>query len=473
MLKHLSAVLLTLGSFRLAAQTDHPAPPGPRGHQGGGGTNYFNVTVPAHPYDLILCRPEANRISLCVLASQNLSGQVNYGTNANDLTQQTPAQSFQAGAPASFTLAPLAANTRYYYTFRPQTIGRVDLGQPAHGTFTTTRAPGATFTFTLTADCHLDEHTSPRVYEQTLQDIRAEQPDFHLDLGNLFMTDKHHTRAEAAQQYVAQRYYLGQIGAATPLLLALGTHDGESARYDDGSDTCLAVWSQRLRTRYYPNPLPDDFYTGNRQPDPRTGPLQDYYAFTWGDALLVVLDPFRYSLPQRNRDGWGWSLGRTQYEWLDHTLAASPAKFKFVFIHNLLSGDQASRGGVEIARRNEWGGQNLDGSAGFATQRPGWATPVAELLARHGVAAVFKAHDNFYARQELAGIQYIMVPQPSFAGDDRIRDLSNYGYQKGVFLGNPGHVRVIVSPQSVSVTYVKTGATPATPPADTCVITAR
>ena len=61
--------------------------------------------------------------------------------------------------------------------------------------------------------------------------------------------------------------------------------------------------------------------------------------------------------------------------------------------------------------------------------------PVHQLLVRNHVAAVFKAHDNFFARQELDGVVYQMVPQPSFAGNDRIRDLENYGYRQGTFIG--------------------------------------
>ncbi len=80
--------------------------------------------------------------------------------------------------------------------------------------------------------------------------------------------------------------------------------------------------------------------------------------------------------------------------------------------------------------------------------------PVHQLLLRHHVTAVFKAHDNFFARQQLDGIVYQMIPQPSFAGDDRIRDLQNYGYKHGTFLGNSGHVRVTVSPEQVKVDYV-------------------
>ena len=51
-----------------------------------------------------------------------------------------------------------------------------------------------------------------------------------------------------------------------------------------------------------------------------------------------------------------------------------------------------------------------------------------------------------------------MVPPPSFAGNDRIRDLKNYGYKQGVFLGNAGHVRVTVSPEKVIVDYVKSSS---------------
>ena len=309
----------------------------------------------------------------------------------------------------------------------------------------------------MTADVHLDEHTSAEVYEQSLANIRAEQPDFHIDLGNLFMTDKHATRDEAARQYLAQRYYLGQIGSSVPLFLALGVHDGEAAATTMVRPTVWPSGPMLLRKQYFPNPVPDTFYTGDAIPKPPCGLLENYYAWEWGDALFVVLDPYRYSLRQRGGggDGWAWSLGREQYDWLAKTLAGSHAKYKFIFIHNLLCGDQASRGGVEIAGFNEWGGKNLDGTDGFALHRPGWPLPIHQLLLSNHVTAVFKAHDNFYARQELDGILYIMVPQPSFAGNDRIRDLENYGYKQGTFLGNSGHVRVSVSPEKVVVDYVK------------------
>ena len=426
------------------------------GHRVQGATNCFNVDVPAHPYDSILTRPEKNSVTLSVLAYQDMEGSVAYRTQSAACTVQTPVQQLRKGAPVELIIGALQANTSYYYQFRSRPSGAEPFTNSPEYTFHTARPPGDSFTFTLTADAHLDEHTSPNVYRQTLANIRADRPDFHIDLGNLFMTDKHGSRAEAAEQYLAQRYYLGLIGTSIPVFLALGTHDGESGRYDDGSENCLATWSNLTRKRYFPNPVPDDFYAGNRTPTPQCGLLQDYYAWEWGDALFVVLDPFRFSIPQRgDRDGWGWSLGLEQYRWLEQTLEHSQARFKFVFIHNLLAGDQAARGGVEVASFNEWGGRNADGSDGFKQHRPGWDAPVHQLLVRNHVAAVFKAHDNFYARQELDGIVYQMIPQPSFAGTDRIRDLEAYGYKQGTFLGNSGHVRVSVNPDKVTAEYIR------------------
>jgi hypothetical protein len=447
------SVVCLLGTV---AEAGDAKPAASRGHRAPGTVNQFQLDVPAHAYDLILARPERDSVTLSILAYEDLEGYVTYGVQSGTYTAHTPVQPFKKGTPVEVVVGGLHAATRYYYQFRCRAAGAERLSSSPEYAFHTARPAGdAFFTFTMTADSHLDEHTSPDVYRRTLANIRADKPDFHIDLGNLFMTDKHANRDEAAKQYLAQRYYLGQIGCSAPIFLAISTHDAESEKYDDGSADCLAVWSTLMRKRYFPNPVPGTFYSGNATPKPHCGLLQDYYAWQWGDVLFVVLDPFRYSMPHRGADGWGWSLGLAQYRWLEQTLTKSPAKFKFVFIHNLLSGDQASRGGVEVAGLNEWGGRNIDGSDGFKEHRPGWDAPVHQLLVRNHVAAVFKAHDNFYARQELDGIVYQMVPQPSFAGNDRIRDLESYGYKQGTFLGNSGHVRVVVSRDHAQVEYIR------------------
>ena len=274
------------GSGSPTAPTAQPAP-----------ANVFLLNVPIHAYDLILTRPEKNSITLSVLAYQDMEGCVAYGTQPEAYTTQMPVQQLKKNVPAELVKVdcaehslllpiPLASARYSAFTNSPEC------------TFQTARPAGSSFTFTLTADAHLDDRTNPEVYGQTLANIRADKPDFHLDLGNLFMTDKHDSRDEAAQQYLAQRYFLGQIGCSTPIFLALGTHDGESSRYDDGTGDCLAVWSNLIRKRYFPNPMPDTFYTGNPCPS-RTAVCCRILRLGMGRCVFVVLDPFGDSLGQR------------------------------------------------------------------------------------------------------------------------------------------------------------------------------
>jgi len=95
----------------------------------------------------------------------------------------------------------------------------------------------------------------------------------------------------------------------------------------------------------------------------------------------MVLDPFRYT--SDNRNPWERTLGKKQYDWLKSTLEHSKAKFKFVFIHNLVGGiDHAgiARGGSEAAKYFEWGGKGLNAENEFSKYRPGWSEPIHDLL---------------------------------------------------------------------------------------------
>ncbi|MFN5365514.1 MAG: hypothetical protein ACK5Q2_12795 [Bacteroidota bacterium] len=56
----------------------------------------------------------------------------------------------------------------------------------------------------------------------------------------------------------------------------------------------IAVYGTLWRKFYYPNPVPNDFYSGNLTQEPwNIGLPENYYAFTWGDALFVILDVYR------------------------------------------------------------------------------------------------------------------------------------------------------------------------------------
>ncbi len=415
----------------------------------------FRAEVPAHPFDVILARPTATGMTLSVLSYQDDEGVIAYGIQPDKLTDHTPPRRLQAGVPVEFALSSLRPDTQYFYEYRPQRAPGMA------STFHTARPPGSSFTFTLQADSHLDRGTAPGVYLQSLTNARVAKPDFHIDLGDTFMTEKYAEFRQAAPQYLAQRYYFGVIGQAAPVFLALGNHDGEMGRYSDGTATNMTVWANALRKKYFPNPRPDGFYTGNATPDKTAGLLENYYAWEWGDALFVVLDPFWFTpRAQRDSDNWYRTLGRTQYDWLKQTLETSRAKYKFIFIHHLVGGEtREGRGGAEAAKFFEWGGRNLDGTAAFADQRPGWPMPIHALLVQNKVSAVFHGHDHLYAKQDLDGIVYQEVPQPSHAGGD-LRSAAEYGYRQGVLLPSPGILRLTVSPERAQVDFLRTEGTP-------------
>lgn len=282
---------------------------------------------------------------------------------------------------------------------------------------------GQTFTFTITADSHLDENTSRELYERTLKSAAADKPVFHVDLGDTFMSEKQKNE----QQYADQRRYFDLLKA--PVHLVTGNHDGECGRYLDDTTNNLALWSRAMRLKYFP------------------GQEKNYYSWEQGNALFVALDPYWFTPRQpRGVDNWVRTLGKEQYDWLKKTLETSKAAFKFVFIHQLVGGeDQAGRGGVEVANLFEWGGKE------FKEKRPGWAMPIHQLLVTNRVSIVFHGHDHLYAKQDLDGLVYQCVPQP---GDPR-GGTETYSYRQGTILPSSGYLRVTVSDKEAKVEYVR------------------
>jgi len=421
-------------------------------------TPAFRTEVPAHDYDLILGRPTKSNITLSVLAYEEREGYVAYGTKPGEYAKETPKQKFPQGQPVELRIDGLAADTRYYYQYCSRLVGKADFEKSEGGSFMTARPAGRSFTFTVQADPHLDFATDPEVYQRSLTNALLSGTDFHIDLGDTFMTDKYTNYKEAAKQYVAQRYYFGIVGRRAPVYLVLGNHDGEAGWFLNGGRDNAAVWSNEMRKRYFPNPLPDGFYTGNQVPDPQAGLLEDYYAWTWGDALFIALDPFWYTRSKtRGDDNWNRTLGDTQYAWLKKTLETSTAKYRFVFLHHLAGGTgKEARGGVEAAKLFEWGGYSLNGENEFAVKRPGWAMPVHQLLVKHHVDVVFHGHDHLFVKQELDGVIYQEVPQPGHPRGTT-RSAEEYGYKSGVILPASGIMCVKVSPENAVVQYLKTG----------------
>lgn len=439
---------------------EKPARGGER--RGPRGPATFFTSVPDVRGSLVLGRPTDRSVTLSVLLRAGGKAVVAFGPRGGTLVRRTPAFDLAPGEPREVVLDGLDPNGAFAYRVLDAATGEALLPEDGNGSFRTARAPGEPFTFTVQSDSHLDGNSDPALYEACLGNVRRDEPDFHLDLGDTFMTGKHPDRESAARQYAAQRYFLSRVASSSALFLAVGNHDGEERRSpgDDGPDG-LPAWAANQRKRLFPNPVPGGFYSGNGENVPGVGLLEDWYAFTWGDALFVVLDPYRASRATRGgTEPWNMTLGKAQYEWLARTLRASRARWKFVFVHQLVGGlGNGGRGGAEAALLYEWGGREADGRNTFAASRPGWEKPVHALLVENRVTAVFHGHDHFFARQELDGVVYQLVPQPARRRAD-VGDAEEYGYRQGEFLPGAGHLRVRVEPGLVRYDFVRAALGP-------------
>ena len=410
------------------------------------------------PLGELLGRPSDHAVTLSVVAPEACDVFVEvFGADGLRLGE-TPVVRLSATVPAQILLDDLEPNHDYTYRVWRKAAGAASFAAGEAHAFHTGRSPGSTFSFAVQADPHLDSNTSAELLDRSLHNVLDYRPDFLIDLGDTFMSDKFAgTRDEVLARHLQLRSVFARVCHSVPLFLVLGNHEGESGALLDGTADNLAIWATTIRKAYFPNPEPDDFYSGDGSLQPFVGSRQSIYAWEWGDALLVVLDPYWFTVgkPGGGADNWVRTLGRDQMNWLEQVLGASRARFKLVFIHNLVGGlDASMRGGAEAAPFYEWGGRNADGSWGFDAKRPGWARTVHDLLVASGVNIVFHGHDHLYARQELDGVVYQAVPQPGWPGLT-LRDPGEYGYRSGTLLPSSGHLRVTVSSTALTVEYVK------------------
>jgi len=412
----------------------------------------------------LLGRPTADSITVNAVPARNMDIYFEYGQAAGNYSSRTKTVSYAAGTPVEVSLGSLHPDTQYYYRIRYSDVGGSIFAAGDEHSFHTRRAGGDTFAVAIQADPHMDENSDPAAYRLTMQNMLAEKPDFMVDLGDTFMSDKISapTYPQVMDRALLLRSYYNIACHSVPLFLALGNHEGEwGSRLNSSADN-LPVWDTVIRKLYYPNPFPDGFYSGRGDPEKYVGVRESYYSWEWGNALFVVLDPY-WNVPQTPELSGNWSLtlGRTQYDWLKQTLENSKATFKFVFCHNLVGGWNKNgtgqmRGGVEAAKYLEWGGYNLDDTLGFDKARPGWAMPIHQLLVKNNVTIFFHGHDHFYGKQELDGVVYQEVPQPSARNTELGNRASSYGYTEGRLLGGTGYLRMRVSPSAVTVDYIQT-----------------
>lgn len=410
----------------------------------------------------LLGGPTDHSISLQMSFDDPVEMCVQYGTTQGSLTQQTPWTAIPAGDPRTVVVDGLLPNTQYYYRVCYREPGAATFTARSEYRFHTQRSPGSTFAFVVQADPHVDEQSDTDIYRRCLLNQLEDGPDFMIDLGDILMSDKlKNTSGKLNHDTITYRSHLMRSfyelsGHSVPLFIALGNHEGEAGWQLNGTAENVAVWGTGDRKRFFVNPEPNEFYSGDTTHYAIVGQRNAYYSWEWGDAQFIVLDPYWFTKPKPDSlNGWRWTLGKAQYDWLKSTLEKSSAKYRFVFAHQLIGGDPDGRGGVEFADLYEWGGKNLDGTDGFAKNRPGWYKPIKDLLSEHRVTIFFHGHDHFFGKQDKDCLVYQETPQPSHPNFSNAGQADDYGYYEGQILPNSGHLRVTVSPEGVKVEYVR------------------
>lgn len=412
----------------------------------------------AQTHTVILGRPTDRSVTASVRFDRDVNVTIDHGISPSAYTRSTSPVSAVAGVPVEIDITDLEPNTRHFYRLRYRRSGGMQDEYSDEYSFHTQRAQGALFRFAIEADEHLYDKKGIRsLYQITLDNIAAEKPDFMLSLGDTFGDD--HTPDETTSEDMDLLHrdylqYLGKVCHSAPFFFCLGNHEGENGYYlKQNPPNNIAVYGTLWRKYYYPNPQPNQFYSGNTVEEGHNmGLPENYYAWTWGDALFVVLDVYRHCDVNEKPQGWDWTLGEKQYTWFKQTLESSTAKYKFVFAHHTRG---QGRGAVATAKGFEWGGYepNKDRYE-FDAKRPGWELPIHQLMVKHGVNIFFQGHDHLYAKEELDGIVYQEVPMPSDT-TYTIGMLANADAYTDITRDGSGHLLVTVAPDGVDVEFVR------------------
>lgn len=440
---------------------------GGRKGEGGGGANMSRVSV--NVGNIVLGTPTNISITASIILEKDAEGYIEYSTESGKYKSKTAVFKADNSEPFEISITGLLPNSQYYYRLNYRKAGEKNYTSMAESWFATQKNPSASFSFGVQGDSHPERQGKmfhPELYRQTMRSVAERKPDFYFLMGDDFnidrlLTNNSATRENVEPVYKVQRHYLGNAGFNPPLFLVNGNHEQAAKYLLNGTPDNAAVQAGLARKKFFPLPEPGIFYSGDKDTVQHLGLLKDYYAFEWGNALFVVIDPYWHSdaavdnqpskegEEKKKKDPWGATLGKEQYEWLKKTLETSTSKFKFVFAHHV---NGTGRGGVERAKYFEWGGYGQNGQWQFDRFRPGWEMPIHQLMVKNKVTIFFQGHDHLFAKQELDGVIYQSVPNPA---DDTHTAFNKEAYTSGDVLPNSGYLHITVNPGDVKVEYIR------------------
>ena len=272
---------------------------------------------------------------------------------------------------------------------------------------------------------------------QVAANVQADLPDFIVHRGDMLDFHGYGFNLPAPESavtrlgYLNYRRLLNATVANAAHFLVIGNWDGENGSYTE--EEIERSLSQRLI--YAPGPDPETY------PEGGSG-NQDYYAFTWSDALFIILNVMTYTPSDHLLEMYpglvdDWTLGEEQLDWFRETLENATSKWRFVCIHHTVGGAAPDLPNSAYGR----GG----GQAAYVGEQ----AVVHQLMIDHGVQIFFYGHDHVFTDIVVDGIHYTL---PGATIDYWIFDSTETGYTD--YIGAPGHGRVTVSSDEVIVEFV-------------------
>ena len=357
----------------------------------------------------------------------------------------------RASGPTIVQLSGLKPATTYYYRLHYRLAGsETDWQTGQIRRFRTDPGCDSIFRMCLTADSHIMWFGDFQNKFEKIGNLLTNPDidcDIWVDLGDTITADpgggigRVFTRwqDQADALYNAAHAGLSRAAHSIPFYSAIGNHDGilgyfgKQEQFDIEARVrwwhfCPLYNSETLggmlfgKARYNFLPIPDSGLSLTK--DYRT-----YFSWTYGDARLIVLDPYTSSTTYPDDSCDIWTLGNTQQAWIKEQLNDIRTTWKLIFIHQ--------HGGGHPDRYNRFGDE-LFGEPSQCYGNGGASTiadsslygELIQLIEDRNDTVLFIGHDHVYNVSQHKQLYVITVPSLFYTENYSAGALPDYGYDR-------------------------------------------
>ncbi|MDA1272741.1 MAG: metallophosphoesterase [Verrucomicrobia bacterium] len=365
--------------------------------------------------------------------------------NATDWERRGPAQKVPEYAFFNWDVPNLSPAARYEYRVLVKRASDETFASASNGSFRTQRKGPASYKAVLITDPHTGtfaETTGPvQTLDKVIRNASQENAEFVLALGDnvAWAGSREYAQTNsrgAVSAYALYRKHIGPLTQNCPHFGIIGNWAGESGKFPEASIRMISG----VRQTFLPNPNHETYPQGGSE-------REDYYAFSWGDVLYVMLNVQTYSKPSKPDQLPSlmadvntideWTIGEAQMKWLEKTLQHATERFRFVCMHHPAGGNA---GDVP---------NTLYGRGGARACNTGEQVRIHNLMKKHKVQIFFYGHDHVFVDDIVDGIHYAL---PGSCGAPWKFTKEETGYER--FWPDSGHARLDVTPEKATVTFI-------------------